>query len=116
MLTAFAQALHASNEKLRAGLLRLQPAYRLAILPGDLADLRNQLIKVRAQLRSVTPGTVLDAEQQNELTQYRNQVMQLRQLLPSVYGRLLAEKVRVETARERVAATRAWTEASRKTL
>jgi hypothetical protein len=55
-------------------------------------------------------------ELKNESLQYRGNLEQLKHLLHDLQGRLLVEKVRLESATNHIAAAAAWAGTSTKTL
>jgi hypothetical protein len=118
MSSATTDSLRCANGNLRAGLARLLPGPN-ASAPLDARDLSNLLsLLLRAAdcLRGIPPNAVPDANLKKEISAYRSTVEQLAQILPSIHGRLLTEKARLEIARAHVAATTAWAQASHNTL
>jgi hypothetical protein len=118
MANAATESLSIANGRLRAGLARLQPEPNADLLlkPEDLADLRAVVLGAASCWRSLAPNGVPDAELEEELREYRSNIEKLAKALPSVQGRLLAEKARLQSARSHLAATNAWAQASKDTL
>jgi hypothetical protein len=111
------QSLRAANHSLRARLARLPVEHRG---PGDIAhteiaDLRAELLRATDCLRNVSTAAS-DAEVATEISECRRNVQQLGRILPSIQGRLLIEKARLETARTHMAKAAAWAQGSKKTL
>ena len=110
-------ALQALNQELAARLVRLRgaPGRPPAIAFTEFADLRAELLRATELLRN--PGSsAADPELTEEVSQYRSHLEQLTKVLPSIAGRLLAEKARLEAARVHVSKASAWAEARAKTL
>jgi hypothetical protein len=113
-----AATLRLANTSLRAWLVRLrvQPVALTQIQASDLQDLLAELLRTSGCLRTgsadATPGTELD----REIAEYRANLESLAKGLPSVQGRLLAERARIQIEQSHVAARKAWAEASRRTL
>jgi hypothetical protein len=83
----------------------------------DVAALLSALMQAGAGLRSKArpaPGT--DPELDRELDVYRRNVERLRALLPSIHGRLLAERARIEAQRSRVGSVTEWAGTLRQTV
>jgi hypothetical protein len=118
MSNTVAESLRIANGQLRGVLSRLQTDANAPWLlkPGDLSDLRAIVSHATGCRRSLASGAVPDAELENEICEYRNNLEKLAQVLPSVQGSLLAEKARVQNAQLHVAATNAWAQASKRTL
>jgi hypothetical protein len=117
-MTRTTDSLRIANGHLRAGLTRLSPGTNASapLRPSDLSDLLTSLVCAARCLRSIAPGSTPDAELAKAISEYRNTVEQLAEILPRVHGRLLTEKARLEIARAHVTATAAWAQASRNTL
>jgi len=118
MMRAAIQALRLSNRNLSAGLVRLQsggdaPA---AIRFGDFLALRTDLLRAANCMRSISPDPALTAELEKEISEYRSNLEQIARVLPSVHGRLQAEKGRLETALDHLHAVAAWADASKDNL
>jgi hypothetical protein len=110
------EALRQVNACLRAALTRMQPEQNhcSAITPQDFSDLRGHIQRgadcVSGLGRDATPAS------QTEATAYRSHLENLQQFLPDLQGRMLAERSRLEAARDQVTATTAWVRASQKTI
>ena len=111
------QSLRAANHSLRARLARLPVEHHIppAIAHTEIADLRAELLRATDCLRNLSIAG-LDAEVATEISEYRRNVQQLGKILPSIQGRLLIEKARLETARTHMAKAAAWAQGSKKTL
>jgi hypothetical protein len=118
MPEATLEVLRQATRKLQAGLERLQPQppNPAALKPEDLAGLLADLSRAASLVRGIPSASVFDAEMKKEIWQYRATVEQLAQILPSVHGRLLTEKARLEIVQSHMTAAAAWAQASRKTL
>jgi multidrug resistance efflux pump len=72
---------------------------------------------VGTELRSeAIPARGANLEFDGELDRYRQNVEQLRKLLPSIQGQLLAQRARIESQRARIESAAHWARASRQTL
>jgi hypothetical protein len=112
------ETLRQVNEYLRSALLRLHPERKhcSAIRPQDFSDILSQLLRAGECLRGRLASSETNAALERESLEYRGNLEKLKQFLPDLHGRLLAEKARLETARTHVAAAAAWAQASKKTL
>lgn len=112
------ETLRQVNEYLRSALTRLQPEQKQcsAIRPQDFSDIMNQILRAAECLRRLVPHPEAAAAIEKESLKYRNNLEKLKDFLPDLHGRLLAEKARLETAQTHVATVAAWSQASRKTL
>jgi len=112
------ETLREVNSRLRSALVRLQPeqSHCSAITPQDFSDLRTQIRRAAECLQLLAPDSVAIEAVGREAAAYRSHLESLQHFLPDLYGRLLAEKSRLEVSRNRVAATKAWARASEKTL
>lgn len=111
------ESLQTVNRHLGARLSRLSGELNLptVIVPTEFADLLAELQRATHCLRGLSIGAS-DSETVSEISQYRSNVEQLGKVLPSLQGRLLVEKARLETARTHVAKAAAWAQGSKKTL
>jgi hypothetical protein len=105
--------LRAVNENLRSALVRLRPEQTQcsSIKPEELSALVAELRRAAECVR--TPQAQSEA---TAALEYRRNLDRLRQILPGLHLRLLAEKSQLEAARTQVAAADAWACASKKTL
>jgi hypothetical protein len=117
MSSALFQSLRTVNQQLRARLSRLSAQHNCptAMVATEFTDLLAELQHSTACLRSL-PRAAPDAETANEISEYRSHVQLLGKILPSLQGRLLIEKARLENARTHVAQAAAWAQGSRKSL
>ena len=106
------------NRNLRDALLRLHPERKscASIQPGDLTDLEAQIARAAECLRLQSPPVESAADVERERLAYRRNLEELERFLPSLHVRLVAEKTRLEAARNQVAAAGAWAQARKKTL
>ncbi len=118
MSQATIQILRVINHNLRAGLARLQDTTDCypALEPAEFTDLRAELLRARDCLGESDPKSAADPQLDKEISEYRSHVEQLAKVLPSISGRLLTEKARLEAARAHLARTAAWARANKKTL
>jgi hypothetical protein len=118
MSAATIQSLRVVNRNVRATLARLQgePNRSLAVAPAEFAGLIAELLRATNCLLHCDPHPPAEVEFEKEISEYRNTLEQLAKVLPSVSGRLLTEKARLEAARARLANAAAWAQASQKTL
>jgi hypothetical protein len=122
------ETLRQVNRNLRSALLRLRPERKhcSTIRSREFSDLRSQLRRAAECLRRLPvhsePAAEIEAagieatEIERESLEYRTNLAQLKQFLPDVHVRLLAEKSRLETARTHLAAAAAWARASKEML
>ena len=106
------------NQNLREALFRLQPERKAcaSIQPGDLSDLEAQIARAAECLRLQSAPVEFAADLEREKLAYRRNLEELKQFLPSLHVRLVAEKARLEAARQRLAAADSWAQARRKIL
>jgi hypothetical protein len=112
------ESLRAVNCSLRARLARLPGAQTNsgAIAPTEFTDLLTELRRGTDCWRGLPTASTPEAEMVSELSDYRRNVELLGKILPSLQGRLLVEKGRLQTARTHVAKVAAWAAVSKKTL
>jgi len=118
MPSATIDRLRAVNHSLRARLARLLGGHNrpAVIAPTEFTDLLSELLRASDGLRGMPTATAADAELASEISEYRRNVEQLGKILPSVQGRLLVEKVRLQTLQSHMTAAKAWAQASKETL
>jgi len=112
------ETLRQVNAHLRWALTHFRPEQNhcLTIKPQDFSDLLAQLLQGADCLRNL-PTHAHDApEMESESSEYRGNLERLKQFLPDIHGRLLAEKTRLENAQMHVSAALAWARASKKSL
>jgi hypothetical protein len=109
-------SLRAVNKNLQSALVRFRPERQhcSAIKPHELSDLRSAILQAADCVRGISSQAV--PELKNESLEYRSNLEQLKQLLPDLQVRLLAEKSRLEIAKSHIAAVAAWTGASTRTF
>ena len=112
------ETLRQVNDNLRSALIRLRPERKLcsSIRPQDFSDLLSQLLRAAECLRCQRTQSEGSEALEEESLEYRGNLEKLKDFLPDLHGRLLAEKSRLETAQTHVAAVAAWVRASKKTL
>ena len=113
-----ASTLLLANTSLRAWLVRLR-AEPIALSPvqaNDLQDLLAELLRASGCLGTGPEEKLTDGELESEIAEYRANLESLAKVLPSVQGRLLAERARIQIEQSHIAARKAWAEASRRTL
>jgi hypothetical protein len=110
--------LRQAHRALQAGLARLQPQLTnpASLKPDDFAGLLASLLSAAGVVRTIPAASMSAVEMKKEISQYRTTIEKLAQVLPSIHGRLLAEKARLEIVQTHMAATAAWAQASKKTL
>ena len=118
MHTPALDILRDANRNLRLALLHLQPDSNTAgsIDPTDLSGLLAELLRVAECLRNISLHNPPTEELSRELGVYRANLQELAQVLPSVHGRLLTDKARLEMARSHVHAATGWTQLSQTIL
>lgn len=90
---------------------------REVVTPEQMGALLSELLAAGAGLRAQPlPVRGNDLELDNELAEYRRQVVRLRDFLPSIHRALLTEKARIEAQRSRLQSATEWARASRQTL
>jgi hypothetical protein len=113
-----AATLRLANTSLRAWLVRLraEPIGLSAIQAKDLQELLAELLRASGYLPNAATGPALNAALETEIFEYRSNLESLAKALPSVQGRLLAERARLQVEQSHLTARKAWAEASRRTL
>jgi hypothetical protein len=133
--TEIAQTLHETNVRLRFWLDSLIPNHRAgdgkmsaaesssretfapelcAASPEQMAGLLSELMRAGEALRVLPPDA--DEPLEEELGEYRENVEQLRALMPFIHSALLRERACIEQERARVQTAAEWAHASRQTL
>jgi hypothetical protein len=112
------ETLRQVNDNLRSALLRLRPeqTHCSTIRPQDFSDLLGQLLLAAECMRRPPSRSEAAVAFEKESLEYRSNLEELKDFLPGVRGRLLAEKSRLESAQSHVAAAVAWARASKVTL
>ena len=118
MTTESAATLRLANTSLRAWLVRLraEPISLSPLQANDLQELLAELLRASTCLRIDSPTTPANRELFAEISSYRTNLESLSKILPSIQGRLLAERARLQIEQSNLAARKAWAEASRRTL
>lgn len=112
------ETLRQVNDSLRSALIRLRPERKdcVTIRPQDFSDILSQLLRAAECLGRLPLNSDAGAALEQESLEYRSNLEKLKQFLPDLHGRLLAEKTRLENAQLHVAAAAAWTRTSKKIL
>jgi hypothetical protein len=112
------ETLRQVNDNLRSALIRLRPERKLcsSIRPQDFSDLLSHLLRAAECLRCQRTQSGASVALEEESLEYRSNLEKLKDFLPDLHGRLLAEKSRLETAQTQVSAAVAWAQASKRTL
>ena len=113
-----AATLRLANTSLRAWLVRLraEPVALSPIQANDLHELLAELLRTSGCLRIGLENATPDTELENEIADYRANLESLAKVLPTVQGRFLAERARLQIEQSHIAARKAWAEASRRTF
>jgi hypothetical protein len=115
-MSSVASHLRLSNGKLRTLVLRLrEPDHATLITAELLTEPLEELGRTAEWVRSA-PQSSTDTDLAREISECRHNLTELSQVLPSLRGRLLAEKSRLEAVRKHVAAATAWAHASKRSL
>ena len=115
MPSATSDTLRLANRNLCVGLARLA-RNAATVRAEDLFFLRNEVLRAAECVRHTTPASARDAELEKDISQCRNHLRQLAQILPLVHVGLQARKRRLELALGHLQAVAAWADASRKSL
>ncbi|HXZ40638.1 MAG TPA: hypothetical protein VEG68_07845 [Terriglobales bacterium] len=117
MPTATIEVLRLANRNLRAGLERLQSARNTAaIRTEDLSFLRSEVLRAAECTHNTSPDNAGKAGLEKEISECRNHLQQLSQILPLIHIQLRARKGRLEAALGHLQAVAAWADASRESL
>lgn len=114
------------NESLRSALGRFCPApdSNLTVTPDDFANLLADLLRAGECLREVAANPARQVPRQSAATpaldhatrEYYAHLETLKNCLPDLHTRLLAERSRLRTAQAHATAVGAWVRANTKTL
>jgi hypothetical protein len=108
------------NQKIRDALVRFRPDQHRcsAITPADFSGLLAELLCAAECLRKLeaTSSVGQSAPLEQEKLEYRNNLENLKHVLPDLHTRLVAEKRRLQRAGKHVASATAWAKASKRTL
>ncbi len=112
------ETLRQMNDNLRSALIHLRPERKLcsSIRPQDFSDLLSTILRAAECLRHQRAHAESSVAFEKESFEFRRNLENLKDFLPDLHGRLLAEKSRLETAQTHVAAAAAWTQASKRIL
>ena len=112
------ETLRQVNDNLRSGLVRLCPEQKhcSTITPQDFAGLLSNILRAAQCLQRLRTQSEASTAIEEESLEYLTNLEKLKDFLPDLRGRLLAEKSRLESAQTHVAAAAAWARASKKTL
>ena len=106
-----------ASEKVRSLFARmLRSSSTLVTIDSQvLAGLLESMARANQWLGRRELGDEDERALEKELAEYRQNLQRLRQVLPSIQGRLLTEKARLEHARAHLDSAAAWLQASKKT-
>jgi hypothetical protein len=116
------ETLRQVNDHLRSALIRLRPEQSLEQKGGSIlrsqgsAGIRREILRAAECLRRSRPHPEAAAAFEKEWLEYRGNLEKLMHILPEAHGRLLAEKLRLQAARNHVAAAAAWARANKESL
>lgn len=112
------ETLRQVNDNLRSALISLRPERRhcSAIKSQDFSDLTGQLLRAAECLRLFPSRSKAEPAVEKEAIEYRGNLEKLKRFLPDLQVRLLAEKLRLQTARAHLAAAAEWHRSRNKTL
>ena len=111
------EPLRLANRRVRELMTRLgPPASHPSAVHQDLDALLHELTHAAEWLRGVSPDSMLEGELAKEVSDYRNSMERLQQMLPKIQGRLLAEKARLESERSHLVAAANWAKTSKNTV
>lgn len=115
MLPDALDTLREVNASLRSALVRLRPEIKhcSTLKPQDFSDILSQVRRASECLQRLPPHSEAAAAVEKEALEYRSNLEKLKQRLPDMHIRLLAEKSRLETARDHLAAATSWDRASK---
>lgn len=106
--------MHLINRRLRVLLIRLGDENTLPERTAqNLSELMGQLRDAAERLPNLPSG---NPESAKAAVEYHNHVKALSQILPTIQGRLMAERGRLEAQRSQMAGARAWAQASKHSL
>lgn len=114
MLDTVVETLRCANSNLSHALAWLRRDGLSAVQHGWFANLRGHLSQAGSCLHKIELTRPLPPPLQAEVSQYRDYLRELAQILPAVHGHLLAEKARLQSARERQQGLQAWVEAQQR--
>jgi len=112
--------LHETTSRLRSWMTGLMPQFAptgsrpRGATPEQIAGILSELVRAGQWLRSLPENK--DHALERELTEYRDTVEHLRELLPLIHSTLLEERARLELERARVESAAEWARRSRQTL
>jgi hypothetical protein len=118
MPQAVVEILQRANAGLAAAILRFQPerTSAMAITPEEVAALRKEIRCAANCLRELPRVAHKDPALEKHLSLFRGNLEQLKQVLPALQARLVAEQTRLSEAQTQFYAANAWVQANRKTL
>jgi hypothetical protein len=116
------ETLREVNDHLRSALIRLCPGESpeqkgdWVFRSQDFSGIRSEILRAAECLRRPWRHSESAAAFEKESREYRSNLEKLKHFLPEAHGRLLAEKSRLEAARNHVGAVAAWARASKESL
>ncbi len=105
------ELLRRANDGLYQALSELQKAPRIP--PAWFTGLRVHLQQAASSLHGIELNASLPASWQAEIARHREFLLALAQILPALQTRLLAERARLQSARERLQGIQSWADALR---
>ena len=111
------ETLRLANQNLRSALLEFRPEQSdsAAVHTQQFSALLSDLMGA-AECLQHSPASGEATEFAREAREYRHGLEKLKQLLPSLQLRLLAEKSRLEAAQDHLSSASAWDQLRKKTL
>jgi DNA repair exonuclease SbcCD ATPase subunit len=118
MFRAATEILERVNAELVSAISRFQPehAHASAIKAEEVASLRNEICRAANCLREAPGSTQNDHALQQQISDFRDHLQQLKEALPALQTRLLAEQANLSKQQAQFNAAAAWIQANRKTL
>jgi hypothetical protein len=118
MPSKVSETLRLTNGRVRELLDRMQRAEDKEVLvkQQDFDTLLGEVTRAAVWLRRVSLLSMSDEDLAKEISEYRDSLEQLQQMLPAIHRKLLAKKVRLEARRLHLMAAAGWANASQGTL
>lgn len=109
--------LHDTNDRLRFRLEGLRQGRPVPVSPECIAGLLSELLFAAEELHDrLSPDEQQSPQLKRELAAYRENVEQLREMLPGILRQLLTERARLEAECFRVQVAAEWARSSLQTL
>ncbi|HEX8815597.1 MAG TPA: hypothetical protein VF753_08860 [Terriglobales bacterium] len=118
MSGAAVEILQRVNTSLAAAISRFQPEHTRAsaIQAEELSALRKEIRCAANCIRELPPHATNEPALEKHLSDFRHHLEQLKQVLPALHARLLAEQARLSQTQTQINAAAAWVEANQRTL